>query len=64
MGENENKVYTNDEWRAFANGTLTSFLIANNLVKITVDDGNGKKATVKINKNGEYVTSYTMSEVQ
>ena len=54
---------TNQQWETFAKGDLINFLIGHNLQKVTVDDGCGKKATVKIKSNGEYSVSYTSSEV-
>jgi len=56
-------VMTNQQWETFAKGDLINFLIGHNLQKVTVDDGCGKKATVKIKSNGEYSVSYTSSEV-
>jgi hypothetical protein len=56
-------VMTNIQWETFAKGDLINFLIGHNLQKVTVDDGAGKKATVKIKSNGEYAVSYTSSEV-
>jgi hypothetical protein len=54
---------TNLDWENFSKSDLLNFLIRFNLQKVTVDDGSGRKATVKINSKGEYNVSYTSSEV-
>lgn len=53
---------TKEEWHKFINSDVLNFLVANNLDKITVDDGCGQKATIRINKNGEYKVQITSSE--
>lgn len=53
---------TREEWYKFVNSDVVNFLAANGLDKITVDDGCGQKATIKINKNGEYKIQITSSE--
>lgn len=54
--------YTNSEWEVFVKGELINFLTANNIEKITVEDGNGKKGRVNRNKNGEYIVNITSKE--
>lgn len=56
------KGYTNSEWEVFVKGELIVFMTQNNIEKITVNDGCGKKATVARNKNGEYKVNITSSE--
>lgn len=51
-----------EEWYKFVNSDVVNFLANNCLDKITVDDGCGQKATIKINKNGEYKVQITSSE--
>jgi hypothetical protein len=58
-----NGIMTNLQWENFAKGDLINFLVGHQLLKVTVDDGAGKKATVKINSKGEYNVSYTTNEV-
>lgn len=53
---------TKEEWYKFINSEVVNFLAANNLDKIIVDDGYGQKATIRINKNGEYKIQITSSE--
>jgi hypothetical protein len=53
---------TKEEWYKFINSDVINFLVANNLDKITVDDGCGQKAVIRINKNGEYKIQITSSE--
>lgn len=54
--------YTNSEWEIFVKGELLAFMTANNIEKITVDDGCGKKARISRNKNGEYKVNITSAE--
>lgn len=54
--------YTNSEWEVFVKGELINFLTANNIEKITVEDGSGKKGRVNRNKNGEYIVNITSKE--
>jgi len=56
-------VMDNLQWEKFAKGDLLNFLVSHGLVKITVDDGAGKKATVKFTSKGEYNVSYTTTEL-
>lgn len=56
-------IMSNAGWEQFAKGDLMNFLVLHNLQKVSVDDGAGKKASVKINSKGEYNISYTSSEV-
>jgi len=56
-------VMSNANWEQFSKGDLMNFLIKYNLQKITIDDGAGKKATVRINAKGEYNVTYTSTEV-
>lgn len=59
----ESGAMSNAMWEQFAKGDMMNFLILHNLQKVTADDGNGKKATVKINSKGEYNVTYTSAEV-
>ena len=40
------KWYTNEEWDTFVKGELIKFMEENDIEKITVDDGCGKKGRV------------------
>lgn len=51
------------QFNSFVKSSVTAFMGSHNLEKITVEDGTGRKATVKINKNGEYVVQITSKEV-
>lgn len=61
--QNNSGIMTNQQWENFAKGDLINFLVGHSLLKVTADDGAGKKATVKINSKGEYNISYTTNEV-
>lgn len=54
---------SNDQWESFCKSDVLNFLIKYSLQKITVDDGNGKKAIVKITAKGEYNVSCTTTEL-
>ena len=62
MLRDESTIMTKEQWDAFVKGELMNFLVANHIEKITVDDGAGKKAVVKINRNGEYKVQITSNE--
>lgn len=61
--QNVGTTMTNAQWEVWTKGALTSFLVANNLQKVTADDGAGKKATVKIDANGNIKVTYTSQEL-
>lgn len=54
---------TKEQFDAFVKSTCVNFIVGNNLEKITVEDGTGRKGQVKINKNGEYIVQITSKEV-
>lgn len=54
---------SNAGWEQFAKGDMLNFLMRYSLQELTVKDGAGKKATVKLNSKGEYNVTYTSSEV-
>ena len=56
-------VMTQRQFDSFVKSTVAAFLGAHNLEKITVEDGMGRKGTIKINKNGEYIVQVTSKEV-
>jgi hypothetical protein len=47
----------------FVKSDVLNWLYGNNLNKITVEDGAGKKAVVKINSKGECLIQITAKEV-
>lgn len=53
---------TKEEFYKFVHSDVVNFLAANNLDKIIIDDGFGQKASIRINKNGEYKVQITSSE--
>jgi hypothetical protein len=62
MVRDESTVMTKEQWDTFVKGEVMNFLVVNHIEKITVDDGAGKKAVVKINRNGEYKVQITSNE--
>ena len=56
------KGYTKEEWDTFVKGELIKFMEENDIEKITVDDGCGKKGRINKNKNGEYCVQVTLNE--
>lgn len=56
------KGYTNEEWDVFVKGELIKFMEENDIEKINVDDGCGKKGRVSKNKNGEFCVQVTLNE--
>ena len=56
-------IMTQQEFDSFVKSSVTAYLGAHNLEKITVEDGQGRKGVVKINKNGEYVVQVTTKEI-
>ena len=59
---NTNVAMTNSEWENFVKGEVVNFLMNKGLQKITVDDGCGKKGTVKVDSNGNYKVQVTSNE--
>ena len=53
----------NTKWENFCKSDVLNFLIKYSLQKITVDDGAGKKGTVKVNAKGEYNVSCTITDM-
>lgn len=53
---------TKEEFYKFVHSDLVNFLVANGLDKITVDDGFGQKASVRITADGSYKVQVTSSE--
>lgn len=54
---------SNAGWEQFAKGDVLNFLMRYSLQKVTIEDGAGKKATVKLTSKGEYNVTYTSTEV-
>lgn len=54
--------YSNSEWDNFVKGELLIFMQKHQIEKINADDGNGKKARINKNSNGEYKVSTTLNE--
>lgn len=50
-------------WEEFVKGDVLNFLIGHNLQGITVDDGTGKKASIKITSSGDYKVQITSNEI-
>ena len=55
------KIMTNEEWEHFAEGDLVVFLARYNLHKISVEDGCGHKATIRVDSKGQYKLSHTVT---
>jgi hypothetical protein len=55
-------VKSKDQWEAFVKGDVLNFLIANDIEKIQVDDGCGRKGVIKRNAQGDYITVITSKE--
>ncbi|MFW6007658.1 MAG: hypothetical protein ACOCP8_00215 [archaeon] len=58
----EVKVMTKEEWEKFIKADVMNFMAANNLEKIQVCDGAGKKGDIKRNNNGEFKLKITAEE--
>lgn len=56
------KTMTNAEWENFVKGTVVNFLMNNDLQKVVVEDGTGKKGTVKLDSKGQYKVQITSNE--
>ena len=54
--------YTNEEWDTFIKGKLLLFMTENDIEKIQVDDGCGKKGKIAKNVNGEFKVSITSND--
>lgn len=54
--------YTNEEWDTFVKGKLLLFMTENDIEKIQVDDGCGKKGKIAKNANGEFKVSITSND--
>ena len=54
--------YTNEEWDTFVKGKLLLFMTENDIEKIQVDDGGGKKGKIAKNANGEFKVSITSND--
>ena len=54
--------YTNEEWDTFIKGKLLLFMTENDIEKIQVDDGCGKKGKKAKNTNGEFKVSITSND--
>ncbi len=55
-------VKTKENWESFVKGDVLNFMMAHNLESITIDDGAGKKGTIKRNANGDFKLQITSSE--
>ena len=62
MQQETPEVMNNVQWERFAKEKLVSFLVGHHLQKITVDDGNQKKASAKINSKGEIIVNYSATD--
>lgn len=49
-------------WEGFVKGDVLNFLINNNLQTISVDDGAGKKGSIKVTSSGDYKVQITSNE--
>lgn len=56
------KGFTNSEWENFAKGDLLVFMEKHGLEKITIEDGNGKKAKLSRTSKGEWKSDITLTE--
>ena len=56
------KGFTNSEWENFAKGDLLVFMEKNGLEKVTIEDGNGRKAKLSRTRNGEWKSDITLTE--
>lgn len=59
---NANNKMTKDQFYKFVHSEVVNFLASNGLDKIQVDDGCGNKASIRIDKNGEYKVQITSAE--
>lgn len=51
-----------ESWEGFVKGEVLNFLIGHNLQSITVDDGTGKKGSIKVTSTGDYKVQITSNE--
>ena len=56
------KGFTNEEWDTFIKGKLLLFMTENDIEKIQVDDGCGKKGRIARKANGEFKVSITTND--
>lgn len=56
------EIKNKESWEGFIKGDVLNFLIQHNLQAITVDDGAGKKASIKITSSGDYKVQITSNE--
>ena len=56
------QIKNKESWEGFVKGEVLNFLIGHNLQAITVDDGTGKKATIKVTSTGDYKVQITSNE--
>jgi len=61
--ESNSTTMTDSQWKTFAGGVVAAFLSSHNLQKVTVDDGAGKKAVVKLDSKGNLDVTYTIKEL-
>jgi hypothetical protein len=50
-------------WEAFVKQEVLNFLLGHNLQAVTVDDGAGRKATIKRTAKGDYSVQITSNEI-
>lgn len=58
----ENVVVPRKEWEIFARGEVLTFMTENDLKKISVEDGKGKKIVITKNSQGAYKVLVTTGE--
>lgn len=52
--ENNTLLKNKEEWEKFTHADVMNFMAVHNLQKIIVDDGSGKKATIRRGAQGEF----------
>jgi hypothetical protein len=62
MADQNTTLKTKEQWDTFVKSDLLNFLVANNLQKLTVDDGSGKKGVIKVSSAGEFKIQITNNE--
>lgn len=62
VSNNNGVVVPRNEWECFAKGDVINFMMENDLEKISVEDGCGRKVVIKKNKNGEYKVQVVTNE--
>lgn len=50
-------------WEAFIKQEVLNFLMQHNLQAVTVDDGAGRKGTIKRTSKGDYSVQITSNEI-